>query len=901
MKAAPLIRTKLQRPRLPRDLVRRSRLLDRLQEGAQRKLSLISAMTGTGKTTLLAQWLEECPQPSAWLSLDEYDNDRIEFLRYLCAAIRTVFPSACDDALSLLSASQSPPARVITTLIVNELHRLVADLPLEDGRLTTGLILALDDYHHITDPAVDEILSGLIEHLPLGVHLALVTRTDPPFPLAGLRARGEMTEVRSADLRFTLEEASAFLTGTTGSELNPETIRLLEDKTEGWIVGLRLAALSMRDLLQDQTFARRFNGTSSAVVVEYLTSEVLARQSPDVQAFVLRTSVLDRFCAPLCEALTEVPATRGQEIIDWIARANLFLVPLDEEGRWYRYHHLFLDLLRHELHQQYGTADIATLHARAGAWFARNELIDEALHHYLAGGDTQAAADLVARNRTERMNQARWSLLGWWIHQFAPDVLDQHPDLAMLKTWLLYHQTRYAELPEALKRLEALLVRVPPKAGTSDHLRGEMDALYSLLAYFAGDTESTIAWAQSSLERTQPDLWIVRTLARLTLAGALQMRGDLRPAYDAVYSGFAEEEISSNALKATVLLTACIIHWLAADLQGLAQAAGQCIALGQGADSPEIPSYGRYHLGCVRYHQNDLGGAERHLSTICQQPYLNYGDCYVYAACGLALTNQAQGHPDKARAVAESAIAFTLETGNTTLLPVAQAFQAEIALKQGNTAVASQWAAQLASVPSLSPIYGFFSPQLTLAKVWLAEDTPTSRRQAAGLLQHVREFLESTHNTRFLIEALALQALLHDTEGDETSARGDLKRAIVLAEPGGFIRLFVDLGLSMARLLAKLHRHGVAVDYITQILSAFEPTGDGPSAAVGPSAFIEPLTPRELEVLALLAQHLTNKEIAARLVVSHGTVKTHILHVYRKLDVRKRREAVARAKALNLL
>jgi LuxR family maltose regulon positive regulatory protein len=300
---SPLIRTKLQRPRLPGDLLPRRRLLDRLHADPGRKLTLISAMAGAGKTTLLAQWLQECPQPSAWLSLDERDNDRIVFLDYLCSAIRTVFPSACDQASSLLHAPLTPSARAITTLIVNELDELLADSLQEAGRSTSGLILALDDYHHITDPAIHEILSGLIEHLPQGVHLALATRTDPRLPLAGLRACREMTEVRSADLRFTSEEAHAFLEGTTGRELDPETIHIPESKTEGWVVGLRLAALSLRNLSNGEASMREFRGTSSELIAEYLVSEVLARQPAEIQDFVLRTSVLDRFCAPLCAAV----------------------------------------------------------------------------------------------------------------------------------------------------------------------------------------------------------------------------------------------------------------------------------------------------------------------------------------------------------------------------------------------------------------------------------------------------------------------------------------------------------------------------------------------------------------------------------------------------------------------
>ncbi len=833
-----LLRTKLHRPRLPGDLIPRRRLLERLHAGSDRKLTLISAVAGAGKTTLLAQWLEECPQPSAWLSLDEHDNDWIVFMSYLCAAIRRVFPDACESVLDLLNAIQPPPARVVIASIINELDELLAAPPQTGGRSSNGLILALDDYHTITEPAIHEILSGLIEHLPQGLHLALATRTDPQLPLARLRARREMTEVRSADLRFTSEETHAFLEGTTGRELNSETVRLLRNKTEGWVVGLRLAALSMRNSLDGGAFVQRFKGTSNALIVEYLASEVLARQSPEIQDFVLRTSVLDRFCARLCEALTEVSATRSEEIIKWIARANLFLIPLDQEGKWYRYHRLFQDLLRHRLRQQISPADFSGLHTRAGAWFARNELIDEALHHFLAADDTAAAVALVARHRYDLMNRAQWQRLDRYLHQFSPNILDQYPDLLILKTWLLYHRGRWQELPTALQRLEVALSQASLSLEEVNHLQGEISALRSLLFYHANDPENALASAQHALETTPRELWIVRILARLFLAGVLHMRGDSNQAYAAIYRGFEEEGTQSDAFKASLVMTSCHLHWLDADLQGMAQAARQCIMLSQQADTPQFLNYGHYHLGQVHYQQNDLVAAERSFATVVQQPYLSYGDCFANSACGLALARQALGHPDEAQAVIESAMAFLLETGNTSLMPLISSLQAEIALRQGQISTASQWAAHLEPIPAFRPVYGVFWPHLTLVKTWLAQSTPTSRQQAADLLDAAREFVETTHNTRFLIEVLALQALLKEVLSERQPALELLKQAVALAEPGGFIRLFVDLGPPIARMLAELHGRDVAPDYIAHILAAFGTKDENSRFVLRPWSFV---------------------------------------------------------------
>ena len=589
-------------------------------------------------------------------------------------------------------------------------------------------------------------------------------------------------------------------------------------------------------------------------------------------------------------------------------------MPLDEEGRWYRYHHLFRDVLRHVLGQQYSAADVSGMHVRAGTWFAQNGLIDEALQHYLAADDTAAAVALVARHRYALMNRAQWPRLEKYLHEFSPEILDQHPELLMLKTWLLYHRGWGGYIFKSSRRPEAAIAQASLPPEDANHLQGEISALRSLLSYHAVDPKGTLASAQQALVKTPREAWIVRILARLYLAGMWQMTGDSNRAYAAIYRGLEEEETQSDAFKASLVMTSCNLHWLDADLQGMAQAASQCITLSQKANTPQFLGFGRYHLGRVCYHQNDLAAAERNFTAVVQQPYLNYGACFANSACALALVHQVQGRTDKAQAVMESALAFLVETGNTSLMPLIQAFQAEIALRQGQIALAGLWAAQLDPIPPLMPIHGFFSPHLTLVKVWLAQDTLASRQQAADLLDTSREFVETTHNTRFLIEVLTLQALLKDVQGERQTALGLLEQAVGLAEPGGFIRLFVDLGSGLFPLLHQLRQQGLAPDYLGQVLAAF-PDSDlanrtianrkskilAPARSAGVQNPVEPLTPRESEVLALLGRHLTNKEIAAELVISPDTVKSHTVSIYRKLDVNRRQQAVARARELGVL
>lgn len=904
----PLIRTKVQRPPLPGDLVLRQRLVDRLHAGLGRKLTLLSAMAGTGKTTLMAQWLEQSPQRSAWLSLDEHDNDLAVFVSDLIAAIRTVYAGACEKTLDLLRGTETPPLRAIAASLVDELHDALSLSIDEDAGAPNGLILALDDYHAITDPGINEILSRLIEQSPRGLHVMLASRVDPQLPLPRWRARREMTEVRSFDLRFTMEEADVFIETTLGGKLNPAMIDRLERKTEGWAVGLRLAALSMRARTDSEASVAACLNGNTKLIVDYLTSEVLDQQPAEIRDFILRTSVLDRFCAPLCEAVTGVSAAGSQEIIDWMEGANLFISPIDG---WHRYHQLFQDVLQHRAEQEYGATAISELHARAGSWFAREGLTDEALHHFLAAGDIPAAVRAVARLRYQLMNQGRWGGLEHHVRHFPPDTVDEQPELLLARAWLAYQQGRYVELPAAVDRIEAALARTPQPPEVVDPLYGEIGALRSHCSVLVGDAESSLLHAQQALAKVPRALWSVRLMTRMCMALALMLVDDVTLANEVIYAGFAEEGDWSAAFKAALLAASCPLHWMTGDLPGLVRAAERILDLSQDPDAAQFSAWGHYHLGQARYYQNDLAAAEEHFAAAVEHPYQNFGICYVYSACGLALTHQALGRPQQAREVIEAASAFALETGNATLLQTALAFRTELAWMQGQIATASWAASHFDPAPPLSLMVGLFSLHLTLVKVWLAQDTPASRGRAAELLDRVEAFCVSSQTTRFLIEALALRALLHDAEGDEAAALAALGQALALAEPGGFVRLFADLGPPLHRLLDRLRLKNGASEFIYRVLISFDTArqaaGDEADARQSEPGFrrssllIEPLTPRELEVLDLLGRHLTNREIADQLVVAPSTIKTHTLNIYGKLEVNSRNEAVATGRELGLI
>ena len=779
-------------------------------------------------------------------------------------------------------------------------------------------ILVLDDYHLIDNGEIHELIGELLLHPPHNFHLVLGARMDPTLPLVTLRAKGMMVEVRIADLRFNREESQSLIEQILEAPVDRAMLIELQEQSEGWVTGLRLAALALirrveRDALQVNL------SPSNRYVSEYLVAEILEKQAAPWADCLLKTSILERFCVELCEDICYQVDSRsgngstgssiaksdlsGRLFIKWLQASNLFVIPLDDEGRWFRYHHLFQDFLQQQLKRRLRPEEVCQLHAAAGRWFADNEFVEEGLYHLLAAGDHTAAIQLIAEQRYNLMNTTQWPRLERWLSLFPPQVVESSAELWMIKTWMVYQRGQWVELPGCLQNIADLLGQESDQ-DAANRLAGEISALRSLIAYHRTDAEGTISLARKALEEIPSEFWIARVFARLYLAGSLLMAGDENSAFHALYGAFEEEKVQNKRFKVTLLTVACYIHWLITDLQAMVQAAKQAISLCQETGHHQILRMANYHLGCARYQQNDLAAAEDLFASVTDRPYENYGTAYTHSVCGLGMTYQAQGRDTEAKQIIERGIAFYLETGNTTQLPIIRALQAEVALRQGNLSAASQWAEKLDPVPPLTPVWGFFAPHLTLVKVWLAQDTPASRDKATVLLRQIQEYLENTHNTRFLIDALALKALSADAAGDPSTALEALDNALRLAQPGGLIRPFVDLGDPMRDLLARVWSVGESGDYVGKILSAFpspQAGGASMSALMEEGQILEALTTRELEVLELLAERLSNKEIAAQLVISAGTVKGHTIRIYDKLGVGDRRQAVEKAVALGIL
>jgi len=879
----PLLTTKLSRP-LPRaHLVRRPHLTARLTQGATGPLTLVSAPAGFGKTTLLAQWLDERQTPAAWLSLDTGENDPARFLAYLIAAVQTLVPNLGAGVVGLLHSPQPPPVEALLTTLLNELTTI-----------PDPLVLVLDDYHLLEAQAVDQALTYLVEHLPPQVHLSLATREDPALPLARLRARGQMTELRAADLRFTPAEAAAFLTQVMGLHLSADDITALDARTEGWIAGLQLAALSLQGHHDATRFIQSFTG-SHQFVLDYLVEEVLHQQPERIQTFLLRTSILERMSGLLCEAVVDDPVTPGQATLEYLDRANLFLVPLDHERRWYRYHHLFAELLRQRLYQSTASSpgeansQVNKLHLSASSWYEAQGLHLEAFQHAAAANDVERAVRLMGDEGIPVHRRGAMTAILNWLTSLPTTVLDARP-------WLL---VRYASaflvigqmtgVEEQLQAAEKGLRGAEPDDQTRD-LLGQIAADRAVLALYQNQLEPMLAQSRRALESLHPNNLPFRATAHWTLGYAYQLQGEraaARRAYtEAIALGQAFRDIFFRLLGTIGLGT---LQEAETRLTLAAETYQRVLHLAGGMPQPVIYEA---HLGLARicYEWNDLDGAEQHgrQSLHLAQQFERGIDRFVACEVFLARLKLARGDVAGAAARLAEASEETRQHHFAARLPEVAAAQVLTFLHQGNVVAAAQLAER-------------YDLPLSQARVHLAEGDPSS---ALAVLAPWREQVEARGWADEWLKVLVLEALALQTQGDQDQAVTLLVDALALAEPGGFIRTFVDEGTPMAHLLAAAAAPGRMPDYLGKLLSACEAEEQrrkDTAYRLPAQSLIEPLSPREREVLQLIAQGLSNQEISERLVLAVSTVKGHNQRIFGKLQVQRRTEGVARARTLGLL
>ena len=901
-----ILSTKLFIPRPRSILVSRPRLTERLNAGLDGKLTLVAAPAGFGKTTLLSEWIPQSPRCVTWLSLDEGDSDPPRFWIYFIAALQMLNPEIGKSAQALLQAPQPPAIETVLTILINEITAF-----------PNVFAHVFDDYHLVQNSDIDEALAFLIEHQPPNMHLVINTRADPHLPVLRLRARGQLVEIRAADLRFTFDEASAFLNQAMGLDLSEQDIAALGQRTEGWIAGLQLAALSMQGSADVDGFIKAFTG-SNRYIVNYLIEEVLNQRPAGTLDFLLQTSILDRLCGSLCEAVSG--QANGQETLRKLEQAHLFVVPLDDEGVWYRYHHLFAEVLQARLRRSQPEL-LAELHGRASEWYEAHGAVAEAVQHALAAGNTLQAAALIERERWALLGRGEANTLRSWLDQLPADTLRDRPGLSLAYAWIysLLEQAEAIEprLQAAEKALDLHASKTADQSAQLDGaIRGEIATLRAETALSRSDMPGAIDLCHNALKLLPEDNKLMLGVATYFLGHGERRSGHMAEAERAYLKA------SSLGLQTDNLLLA--LHALAnlssvqTTMGRLGEAAGasqrilQITAQG-GRQAWPVAGLAYQGLSKLHYEWNDLDAAERYARLSIESGQRGGLTGLEINGCNmLASILQAQLDPDGADQVLRQLAALTERHHHPVYAARAAAWEARLRLLQGRTEQAVRWAETcgLDSRDAVLP-YAREVEYLTLARVLIAQGRSGALQE---LLVRLLGAAESDQRTGSLIQILMLQALARQMQGDRPGALDSLERALLLAQPEGYVRTFLDEG-EPAQSLMHEFRLAIAerapgssslVAYVDRLLSAFP--GGSPTSVPQPlrdqeptgSDLVEPLSDRELEVLQLIQAGFNNQEIADQLVIATSTVKTHINNLYSKFGVHSRTQAVAMARDLGL-
>jgi LuxR family maltose regulon positive regulatory protein len=894
-----VLETKLRRPSLPSLFVARPRLLDQLTAWLDRRLILVSASAGYGKTALISQWLDLLDGPHAWLSLDEQDSDLANFSLYLAAAIRTVHHDAMGAIGLLLRAPTLPvPSRM-------------ADALLQDmAALPAPLVLALDDYHSIKAPEVHELMARLVEHLPAHVHLVLITRADPPLSLERLRGRQQLGEIRAEGLRFRPEETLLLLQQVLGPGVTEEFAALLEDSMEGWAVGLYLAALSLRNRNAPAVFARKIAQHGHQTITEYLLSEVLAGLPEAQRDCLLQTSLFDRFCASLIDAAQAEDGVKlaGDDFVRASQRANLFVVSLDDEGTWFRYHHFFQSMLRVRLGQRYADAEIKAVHARASAWFTARGWVDEAVIHALKSGDPVGAARLVEAQVHPALDRENWHQFEHWIRQLPPEV-GRRPRLLTAQAWLHVLRYQFAAAAALLDSAEGIIVAEPDTVLDSESIvQGEINVLRAMIAHYEGDFKRAAQLTEAALGQLGPETQYATGQANLYHIWSLQATGELDQAIEFAYRQLEAYSLQANALTLRVLLVLVNIYYELADLPRMQDSALVYRELARKSGLAASLAWALYMDGWLHYQRNELTAAETSFRLLTDMSATAHAKAFVDGYAGLVRTALAQGSPSEALTAIVTLRQRLIERDMLAFTVVAESLEQRVrlAVEPGSSL---DWHSETRA--TAVPVDFWEQPVLTQVRTLLAAGSPHDLAHAAELLADSRAKVQSRSLNRGLIEIGAMQALVLSAQGHQEAALAALQEAVERAAPGGALRLIVDCGPGLIGLLQQLQASGAAPRYIRKVLAAFDGAATEQAVPEAQPAAAAPvtkqeipreiLTNREIDVLILLAERLTNKEIAERLVLSPETVKKHTAHIYEKLAVDNRRAAVAQARRSGLI
>ncbi len=917
----PLLHTKLYAPLPHPNLVCRPRLIEKLNASSTNLLTLVSAPAGFGKTTLVSEWMAQANQEVAWLALEEDDNDVVRFLTYVLAALRNVEAGLGENVLVMLQSPQPAPLRSILGTLAQEL-----------SSPPRQRVLVLDDYHVIDTEAIYEAVAFLLEHVP-GLRWIIITRADPPLPLARLRARRQLLEIRVADLRFALEETTLLLNDVMQLELGVDSVQELDKRTEGWVTGLHLAGLALQSSADHTAFVHEFSG-SHRYVVDYLVDEVLNRLPPPTHDFLLQTSILDRFCAKLCDAVVgggiaeadggaqgEVLAAHvgAQELLEAIENANLFLIALDGERCWYRYHHLFGHMLRQRLRRQRGW-DEADLHRRAAAWFAQEGLVEEAVRHAVAGKDFAQAADLLEQRNEALWTQGGFALLQHWLSILPDNVKRQRPRLLLAHAWADFLTD--SALAQVEARLREAELAIGHAAAVTGEPPGELQGILATIRAAQQSKEEaiadTIAYSQQALAYLPPHSERWRSVALLCLGFAYEMDGAVHAAIQTLEDAIQLCRVIGNDYSAMVgSMALARTHLVRGQLRAAEAIYRQALDRAERQGMGKLPMTAQAHvnLGRIYYEWNDCDRAAPRFWLGIERMQGQGGSWLQFEVFVLlARLEQARGRRGEAVALLQRAeeVTQTIPFEWTRAATAAAMVRARLAL--GEMEGASAWLARVKPVVGDSLNRVREAEHLIAVRVLLALGRAD---EALVLLAYVAETAATAERWKVVVETKVLAACALHCQGQQVEAHGLLQSALVLAEPEGYVRTFVDEGKAVQEMLVSLRTTGEDLrlqEYLGRLIAAFgsmEPPAVSHAAPPAPAVqvrrkarhnlFVEPLSARELELLRLVGAGYSNQEIADKLVITLGTVKSHLNHIFDKLGVQGRVRAINLARELALI
>ncbi len=905
---ASILATKFNIPRIRTHIVPREGLILRLKDGLKCKLTLISAPAGFGKTTLIGEWARSLDRSVGWLSLDESDNDIIHFLSYFIVALQSVNEDIGQDELKRLRSPHPLPIEETLIAIINQINALSEEV-----------VLILDDYHLISTSSIHEAVAYFLDHMPENVHLVIISRADPPLPLARLRGRGEIAEFRQNDLRFTIDEAADFLQEVMEVGIDLEDVRALNSRTEGWVAGLQMAAVSLQGQEDVSKFVRIFTG-SNRYILDYLIEEVLQRQPRSIQQFMLQTSILDRLNSLLCDAIVseigdwrlethdplQSPVTdlRSQVILEHLESSNLFIFPLDDNRQWYRYHRLFRDLLRKHL-QQLSPDLIPDLHRRAADWFEEAGMLSDAIEHALAAQDFDHAAQLVEQVAEEILMRSEVGTFARWLEKLPEETLDGHPHLILYHTWCLIVTGASNDV------IERQLRNIDEINGV---LSARVAAIRAYLAIYQGDLSSAWELSHVAWERLPEDDLFLRGILSLIFGISLLAKGDVEAGIESLSDVFQASQEVDNVMVGTITISHLArLRMRAGELKEAHDMYQRAIDLARDENGQTLPIAGEAFMGLgeIWLQKNDLVKAEEFILKGIQHTEAWSDVAALEGYLALARVRQAQNRGAEVAPLVEKARELAVQFKTTTLDDImVDLHEVKLFLAQGDLEAAIAWIEErnvenfLGSEQWVEQTGNFHDhlrkyELIILSRVLIAKG---ESQRALEILIPLLEAMKELRRVDLVLEVLILQAIARQADGNFEAAMLSIEEALSLAEPGGFIRIFINEGTVMAKLIYEASQREISPEYCGKLLSAFpDPTqNDVPSRTID-AEWVEPLSPRENEVLCLIAEGLSNKEIAERLFLSLGTVKVHTRNIYGKLCVSNRTQAVAKARSFGIL